>query len=55
MKKYSYKDKNYDIQDRLHHKGIHCISDRWLKWAKKYLNRSDRRRDKQALNKQRYD
>ena len=44
-KKYSSIKEN-DIQDRLRHKGIFCISNKWFKWAKQYLNRSERRKIK---------
>ncbi len=50
MRKAEYKrakNKNADIQDRLRHKGIFCISNGWIKWAKRYMNRSERRKEKQ--------
>lgn len=46
MRKCGYKrvhGKNKDIQDRVRHEGIYCISSRWMKWAKKYLSRTNRR------------
>ena len=52
MRKSDYnrvKKSNASIQDRLRHKGIYCISDNWLSWAKKYLNRSQRRQNKQII------
>lgn len=39
--------KAYIVADRLHHKGIYCISRQWLKWSKSYLNRVERRKIKQ--------
>ena len=36
--------KDHIIKDRLKRKGIICISKNWIKWAKKYLNRAERRR-----------
>lgn len=48
-KKYSINSKEYDIKYRLKHKKIFCISRRWIKWAKKYLNRADRRKTKQKV------
>ncbi len=44
------KNKESSIQDRLNHKGIFCISNNWIKWAKRYLNRSSRRKLKQNCN-----
>ena len=52
MEKARYKKvngKNTYVQDRLYHKGIFCISKDWIKWAKKYLNRSYRRKNKQTV------
>ncbi|MDP4117697.1 MAG: hypothetical protein Q8873_00690, partial [Bacillota bacterium] len=40
--------KEAEIADRLHHKGIFCISPGWFKWAKQYLNRVNRRKQKQG-------
>lgn len=40
--------KSVDILDRLRHKGIYCISDKWIAWAKRYVNRSQRRKAKQV-------
>lgn len=51
-KKYSINSKEYDIKYRLKHKNIFCISRRWIKWAKKYLNRADRRKTKQKVSKE---
>ena len=51
-KKYSINSKEYDIKDRLKHKNIFCISRRWIKWAKKNLNRADRRKTKQKVRKE---
>lgn len=49
-------NKNVYVQDRLKHKGIFCISDKWIHWAKRYLNRSERRKSKQniKLNQKNY-
>lgn len=51
-KKYTTNSKEYDIKDRLKHKNIFCISKEWIKWAKKYLNRVDRRKNKQKIKKE---
>lgn len=53
--KYSINSKEYDIQDRLNHKGIFCISRQWINWAKRYLNRSIRRKNKQKLKEKKYE
>lgn len=50
MKKSDYKKVNGKrkyIQDRLYHKGIFCISNGWIKWSKKYMARSQRRKSRQ--------
>jgi hypothetical protein len=50
MGKSDYKkvnNKNIYVQDRLRHKGIFCISNGWIKWAKRYMNRSQRRKERQ--------
>ena len=39
--------KSADVLDRLGHKGIYCISNKWVAWAKRYVNRSQRRKAKQ--------
>ena len=39
--------KSADVLDRLGHKGIYCISNKWIAWAKRYVNRSQRRKAKQ--------
>jgi len=44
-------NKNAGVQDRLRHKGIYCISNGWIKWAKRYMNRSQRRKSKQQCFK----
>lgn len=52
MIKSAYKklnNKNKSIQDRLYHKGFFYISNSWIKWAKNYLNRSQRRKNKQDI------
>lgn len=51
-RKYPINSKEYDIKDRLRHKNIFCISEKWVKWAKKYLNRVDRRKNKQKMGKE---
>lgn len=51
-KKYHINSKEYDIKDRLKHKNMFCISRRWINWAKKYLNRVDRRKFKQKVRKE---
>lgn len=42
--------KNESIQDRLNHKGVYCISNGWIKWAKRYMNRSVRRKERYILD-----
>ena len=37
--------KDNDIQHRLRHRGIYCVSAKWIKWAKRYLNRTQRRKE----------
>lgn len=59
MSKASFKrveNKSVYVQDRLYHKGIFCISNKWIHWAKRYLNRSERRKSKQEikLNQNKY-
>ena len=53
MKKSNYKRtssvKESYVQDRLKHKDIFCISEEWIRWAKPYINRSNRRNNKQQL------
>lgn len=51
-KKYPINSKEYDIKDRLKHKNIFCISKEWIKWAKKYLNKVERRKSKQRIKKE---
>ena len=34
------------VQERLHEKGFICISDEWMRWAKRYLNKIERRKIK---------
>ena len=51
-KKYPINSKEYDIKDRLKHKNIFCISRGWINWAKKDLNRVDRRKIKQKVRKE---
>ena len=33
----------YHVKDRLDHRGIYCITAKWTKWAKRYLNKTTRR------------
>lgn len=52
LKKTGYKrlkGKDHSVQDRLNHKEIYCISDNWIKWAKKYLSRSNRRKENSKI------
>lgn len=35
--------KSHFIQDRERHRGVYCISQKWHKWAKRYMNRYYRR------------
>lgn len=51
-RKYPINSKEYDIKDRLRHKNIFCISRKWIKWAKSYLNRVERRKSKQIVRKE---
>lgn len=51
-RKYRINSKEYDIKDRLKHKNIFCISREWIKWAKSYLNRVDRRNAKQRMGRE---
>lgn len=44
--------KQWRIQDELHHKNINCTSTQMIKWCKNYLNRSNRRIDKQNLKQE---
>ena len=39
------KGKASDVQDRLYHKDVFCISNRWIRWAKRYLSKASRRTD----------
>ena len=39
-----------DVQWRLGEKGFVYISDKWVKWAKRYINRATRRKSKQEIN-----
>lgn len=39
------------VQDRLWHKNVFCTSLRWIKWAKKYMSRAQRRKLKQEVTK----
>ena len=39
--------KSADVLDRLGHRDIYCISSKWIAWAKRYVNRSQRRKAKQ--------
>lgn len=52
MKKAQYKrvkGKSCDLQWQLNDRGIICLSTKWIRWAKKYLNRDTRRSDKQEV------
>ena len=39
------KGKAEHVQDRLYHKDVFCISNRWIRWAKRYLSKANRRAD----------
>lgn len=54
-KKYSINSKEYDIQDNLNHKGIICMSRQYINWAKRYLSRVERRKNKQKLKEKKYE
>ena len=43
--------KSVYVQDRLRHKNVFCTSLRWIKWAKKYTARAQRRKLKQEIIK----
>lgn len=38
--------KENDIQERMREREWICISNGWMRWAKKYLNRVNRRKQK---------
>lgn len=40
----------WNVQWRLGENGFACISDKWIKWAKRYINRVTRRKSKQEIN-----
>lgn len=42
---------NMGVQERLRHKNVFCTSLRWIKWAKKYMARAQRRKLKQEVSK----
>ena len=37
-----------NVQDRLYHKNVFCISNRWIRWAKRYLSKANRRANEQT-------
>ena len=41
--------KSADVLNRLKHRGIYCIAKKWIAWAKRYINRSQRRKAKQEM------
>lgn len=43
------KGKASNVQDRLYHKNVFCISNRWIRWAKRYLSKANRRADVQIM------
>lgn len=46
MRKSEYKrvtGKSKYVQNRERHRGVYCISIKWHRWAKRYLNRINRR------------
>lgn len=51
MKKSYYKKANNNklkyIQERYIDRDFTCVSPGWIKWAKRYMNRSQRRKEKQ--------
>ena len=53
--KFSKGSKLNDIQWDLKDKNFICTSQEWIKWAKKYTSRANRRKQKQELRKERYD
>lgn len=44
------KNTEHDVQWRLGENGFVCISNKWIKWAKRYMNRVTRRKSKQEIN-----
>lgn len=53
MKKAGYKtpeNKIWWIQRKVRLKDIICVSDDFVRWAKRYMNRSQRRKEKQHTN-----
>ncbi len=53
-KKHPKSSKEFDVQDILNHKGIFALSRKWVKWAKNYINRSTRRKNKQMIKGEKY-
>lgn len=45
------KNKEAFVQDRLRHRNIYCVSAKWIKWAKRYINRSQRRKRNESKSK----
>lgn len=43
------KNKDVWVQDEVRTKNLYCRSIEMIRWAKRYLNRAKRRRDKQQL------
>lgn len=43
--------KESSVQERLGEKDWICVSDKWVKWAKRYMNKANRRKSKQELDK----
>ena len=41
--------KGKHIQERMYEKRVICVSKKWLRWGKSYLNKSQRRNDKVNL------
>lgn len=55
MRKADYKrlkSKEKIIQWRYRDRDFLCTSHKWIKWAKKYLNRSRRRKEKNSLKRE---
>lgn len=52
MKRADYKKVGYRnyVSDRLKHRGVFCISRKWVRWAKRYLHKQERRKNKEVDN-----
>lgn len=53
-KKLNKSSKENDLQSRLYDKRYICVSKKWIRWAKNYMNRVLRRRAKQKIKGEKY-